>query len=804
MNAVESHEKVEDTKPVLVKELSKAEQKKAQLSVAVATKTPSKTYAKSESSVSSKLNSKTNDTSPSGNVAAITMLHGVTPVSSNSLSIGVPMAGLPVGATPVSLPQVITGAVTNQNNFRILTNFDHLVTHLKERQLLESNVLQLLTSNFSNYELYKLMRCKDSSKPTDKFSELHLKFALVLYLYSPACFKYLNSVFSLPSETVLENMMVSLNFRPGILKESLMYLVDRIIRKGASDLNDCYLIVDSLPIEKNVVWDEESDMFVGRTQLFQTFEYDSNPANQVIFVMVCSLNDYFHLPFAYFPVNEVYPDLLSSIIGVCVSQLAQRNVKVRSIVLDASEASFSCAKILGCCLDLPSKITSSYCHKNMLRAPVIFDANHLAKEARDCLAQADVIGSKVGWIEWKYVQFLNEKLGIKFSNDTKHLNESLTQLQFNLSLAEALEDQRKEGDTIFTCSGPTATFINQLSKALSNFDYSNRRLIKVKVNESIQRIQGKFISDFSPYFRSLKINSENLYQHHKYNFVRGCYFNMNSLSILYDKIKIKKFLVKKDLMKYRLTLDPVDLFYHFTFTKDGHFEMPDCVRFKLGLKKFLSYVKNNTLFLTEIPPLLTDFRSDKRNFKCISIKSEPSSYKLSELYVDMLTEGNLKYYSENILVHICNIIVNDIRKKISCVKCIEMISVSDESLSNSDHNYSSSDWLKELSLIYDKKVYRASKEVIKIVNICEKMYRSISPTVSLLNLPTEYICNFIVAKTKTELFENFLVQPFSRYSHPVHEDVRFTTHEIYLTKLIIENYIRRRVNKIRLCSFLLT
>ncbi|XP_049781652.1 uncharacterized protein LOC126183595 isoform X1 [Schistocerca cancellata] len=79
-------------------------------------------------------------------------------------------------------------------------------------------------------------------------------FAMTVYFYSPAAYEYLQKLMPLPHKSFISKWVASVDCEPGFLTDVFKYIdLNPIVRDQFSD--SC-LIVDSMAIRKQVVWDQ--------------------------------------------------------------------------------------------------------------------------------------------------------------------------------------------------------------------------------------------------------------------------------------------------------------------------------------------------------------------------------------------------------------------------------------------------------------------------------------------------------------------------------------------------------------------
>jgi len=144
-----------------------------------------------------------------------------------------------------------------------------------------------------------------------------------------------------------------------------------------------------------------------------------------------------------------------------------------------------------------------------LEVSAIFDARHMLKLARNCLADKGAFKVTYSLIQWQFIMALNNlqnNIGLKFGNKLTsqhlHFRNSIIKVKLaaqslSSSIADAIEYLRKNGNIEFLNSESTVYFIRQNDRL---FDILNSRIpfakgIKSPINSSnIKSIESVFNS----------------------------------------------------------------------------------------------------------------------------------------------------------------------------------------------------------------------------------------------------------------------------------------------------------------------
>lgn len=141
-----------------------------------------------------------------------------------------------------------------------------------------------------------------------RYSPTMKQFAHTLYFYSPKAYKFLRQYFTLSNARTLRKWLCNINCQPGILQEVLEFLKEKA--KTQSHLKQCALIVDSMSLRKQIIWDQSQGKFTGNVEYGGLVDVDFEmAASEALFFMIVSYTTNFKCPVAYFLVNKLNASL---------------------------------------------------------------------------------------------------------------------------------------------------------------------------------------------------------------------------------------------------------------------------------------------------------------------------------------------------------------------------------------------------------------------------------------------------------------------------------------------------------------
>ena len=104
-----------------------------------------------------------------------------------------------------------------------------------------SEIVNLLRNEYDNL---------GKSNHGRRYSDIIITFCNTVHYYSRKTYKFLRSIFTLPSMTSMWRLTCSLNCEPGLLGEVFSWLNEEVPKKPW--LRDCVLIIDGMSIRKNL------------------------------------------------------------------------------------------------------------------------------------------------------------------------------------------------------------------------------------------------------------------------------------------------------------------------------------------------------------------------------------------------------------------------------------------------------------------------------------------------------------------------------------------------------------------------
>lgn len=315
-----------------------------------------------------------------------------------------------------------------------------------------------------------------------QYSENIRQFAIALYYYSPAAYRYLRSVFhnNLPDCQTIRAWLKSIDGSPGITNEALQSLerkAKEYHEKGEELL--IALISDEMSIRKNVAWHEKKQKFSG-------FATCCNENNELVPVakdalVFMAVGEDFKLPVAYFLLAGLNAMGRAALTQLVVKSVNDTGCRVVSLTQDGLAANKAMARELGADFKDNKPYFLSPTNPNH-RIYFIWDAPHMMKLGRACLKYHQLYhnGKK---ISWKFIEELHEmqtqrniNLGNKLTSmhcdfHVKPMNVRLACETLSNSVADCIDQLRRDGYTQFQNSQETTEYIRIFNNIMDIFNY---------------------------------------------------------------------------------------------------------------------------------------------------------------------------------------------------------------------------------------------------------------------------------------------------------------------------------------------
>lgn len=263
-----------------------------------------------------------------------------------------------------------------------------------------------------------------------------------------------------------------------------------------------------------------------------------------------SLNEPWKLPVAYFLVHGMTGDQKANIIKTILTKCHEVGVDVVSLTFDGHPSNTSAMKILGCKLDDPRRLKTTFQHPCAdYEVAEFIDFCHMLKLIRNHFASKEIFFHNNDQILWKYVKtlsYLQEEIGLHLANKItrKHIefrnaimNVKLATQLLSRSVSKAIQFCRQELKLSgFEDSEATEKFIMAMNNVFDVFNsrnfqtYGYKRPLNLKNKDEVfalleEEHENKKIITLKSYTSVLKSNS--------FTGFLGVLICINSLKALY-------------------------------------------------------------------------------------------------------------------------------------------------------------------------------------------------------------------------------------------------------------------------------
>ena len=206
-----------------------------------------------------------------------------------------------------------------------ITNMEHLLKTLKEKQLVSDENHRLLDHNFGGTMAQEIFRNQvkntaATSKNAMRYTNELKSFAVTLHYYSLKAYDFIRKILALPDPANIRAWGSSVQCEPGFLIE-IMHLVGENATKQPN-MKDIALIVDGMALRKGIVWNPKTKRYVGTVDYgIASPEVEDDLATEALAFLIVGLKTHFKQPVAYFLQNKCSAAIQAELIRDCISLL---------------------------------------------------------------------------------------------------------------------------------------------------------------------------------------------------------------------------------------------------------------------------------------------------------------------------------------------------------------------------------------------------------------------------------------------------------------------------------------------------
>lgn len=259
------------------------------------------------------------------------------------------------------------------------------------------------------------VRCQ-KRKPKGRRYDVNDKvLALSLYKTSPKGYRFLSTLFALPSRKTLSGLLNKVPFHPGINPHIIENLKCQVRNLKEVD-KTCVLLFDEMALEPGLTYDKKHDIIFG----FENYDKETTSAqfsDHVLVFMLRGINKKWKQPIAYYFCNgTTKTDRLVLYLKQVISNIFTTGLKVVATVCDQGATNVAAINKL-------KEETNNYCMRQQIEnryfgfliedveiVPV-FDPPHLLKCVRNNLMTKDVTFIYRGEnhrASWRHIKTLYE------------------------------------------------------------------------------------------------------------------------------------------------------------------------------------------------------------------------------------------------------------------------------------------------------------------------------------------------------------------------------------------------------------
>lgn len=337
-----------------------------------------------------------------------------------------------------------------QREWRKNLGLEECLEKLRSEKMVSNDGFSFLHDRFSDVQLQVV---KDVMQKKDKYQRYSAEtkdFAVALHFYSPKAYKFLSSMFHLPSPSTIRRLLSSADCYPGFQVPAFEELKSH---KGDKVYSDAALTVDGMSLKEMVQYDAKLGRCLGYVDLGGVNDLgDSDvPANEALVVMVIGLRKYWKLPVAYFFIKGIRSGLLAGIIREALYKCHEAGVAVRTVAMDGTIHNIAAFNALGCKMH-PASVSdmkTSFPHPHPDATHDVYaipDPGHMAKNVRNLLAEyKELVWPGKGVVKWSHLaalQQIQEDHGLRLGNKltAKHINFAKNKMKVKLALQAVASD----------------------------------------------------------------------------------------------------------------------------------------------------------------------------------------------------------------------------------------------------------------------------------------------------------------------------------------------------------------------------
>ena len=679
-----------------------------------------------------------------------------------------------------------------------ISSMSELIKTLSDKKFISDDITSFLDRNFSGLKLDLIKNEIQNvyAKPQgSRYSDAVKQFALTLYYYSPKAYAFVRSILQLPHPSSLQNWCKSVNCKPGFLSEVLEHLRMQTDQNPA--MSDCALIIDSMSIRKQIIYNRSEGKYVGYvdtgTALMQDYDI---AATEALTFMLIGLKTTWKFPIAYFLVDHVSAHIQEQLITVALSLCANAGLRVWSVTCDGTASNVDTLRRLGCSFGSTFEtICPTFKHPTKgYDVYAIFDVCHMIKLARNAFSDMGKFVSEQGEIDWNYIKMLfdlQEKEGLHLANrislDHVHWHNHKMKVKLAVqvlssSVADALQFLQEIEEHNFISCSETVEFIRCLDRlfdTLNSHSQYGKGFKRAITSTNIDYLYS-VCEKLCRYLLTLKLmHGELVINSKRKTFVLGFCVAVKSI-----------FGISKELLAsgaayvptYRFSQDHIEILFSCIRQKGGWNNNPNCVQFQGALRRLL--IKNSVTASKVANCAAPGDSTMSSLFQLKWSRRKPAKMDTVENLDDMsedilfaFLDYDISIYKCNVLFYIAGFLVKRIAKTVSCEQCSALLFYSPSRDAIYDHNYQlPSPYAKFLMVKNKGGLVIPAVQVYEVLLICETVFRAVS---------ISDIRNIKKSKLVYHVVKQVLARPvLINYFHSAACDVDFAMENVHGVSII--------------------
>ena len=455
---------------------------------------------------------------------------------------------------------------------------------------------------------------------------------------------------------------------------------------------------------------------------------------RLLYLWSLGLTGHWKLPVAYYLADHLSGDVQAGIIKQLICALTDAGLKVHGVVCDGTYANQTTASKLGCSL-IPGSIRPYFPHPvdPSEKVHFIFDACHLIKLVRNCLATKGTILHNGDTISWQYIEKLHEiqqtdNLNLANKLKAKHIlwqqhkmNVKLAVQVLSSSVADAIDFLRDDLKMPqFAGSQQTTEFIRRVDRL---FDFMNSKTPSAKgfkhpMNKFNLDSRKRWLEDTKKYLEALTdASGQRLTMGKRKTAWVGFLVTIDSVLAICHHL-LSRPLPFKYVCTFKMSQDHIEMFFSRVRRRGGWNNNPNCLQFKWALRAILqknSIVPSKNANVTFEEPL-------NNLFKQVSSASVHHTNQNMQKFAKVLSEPS--EFHDHILHYMAGYITRNIIKDCKCTQCCLALH---KNAPSSDHTYSTTPTVSHSNLLTIRKdhggLIKPREDVFRIVKNTDKILR---------------------------------------------------------------------------------